>query len=346
MSTSFTLAQIASWIDGTVRGPDETRITGVAGIEEAGPDQITWLADESYRARLADSRAGAVVVPAGYGPTPMPAILCRRPAAAIITILEHFAPPVPTPPTGVHPTACVADSARLGRDVAVGPCAVIGEGVVIGDRTVLDAHVFVGDHTTIGADCRLWPGVVIRERCRIGDRVVIHPNTTIGADGFGYEFLDGRHVKIPQVGTVVIEADVEIGAGCTVDRAKFGATRIGAGAKIDNLVQVAHNVQIGPGCIIVAQCGIAGSTRLGRGVVLGGKVGIKDHVVLGDGVQAGACSCISKDVPAGARVFGIPAVEQDRWIRERAKLRRLPQMAEQLQKLIRRVDRLEHAADD
>ena len=346
MSTSFTLAEIAAWVDGRVRGPADTPIAGVAGIEEAEPHEITWLADAGYFAKLGDSRAGAVVAPADCGPTPMPAVLCRRPSVAIITIFERFAPPVPAPTPGVHPTASVAESARLGKEVAVGPHAIVGEQAVIGDRTILDANVFVGAGTTIGADCRLWPGVVVRERCRLADRVVVHPNTTIGADGFGYEFVDGRHVKIPQIGTVEIEADVEIGAGCAVDRAKFGVTRIGAGTKIDNLVQVAHNVRIGPGCLIVSQCGIAGSTRLGRGVVLGGKVGIADHVVLGDGVRVGACSCVSKDIPAGTQIFGIPGVERAQWARERAKLRRLPQMTEQLKDLSRRVDRLESAADD
>jgi UDP-3-O-[3-hydroxymyristoyl] glucosamine N-acyltransferase len=175
--------------------------------------------------------------------------------------------------------------------------------------------------------------------------VVIHPNTTIGADGFGYEFDGRQHVKIPQIGRVEIEADVEIGANCSVDRAKFGVTRIGAGTKIDNQVQVAHNVQIGAGCVIVAQSGIAGSTRLGRGVVLGGKVGVKDHVVLGDGVQAAACACISKDIPPGSRVIGIPAVDFEQWVRERAKLRRLPQVLDELKNLSERVRRLEGSAD-
>jgi UDP-3-O-[3-hydroxymyristoyl] glucosamine N-acyltransferase len=188
--------------------------------------------------------------------------------------------------------------------------------------------------------------VVLRERCTLGDRVVVHPNTTIGADGFGYQFFDGKHNKIPQIGTVIIEDDVEIGANSTIDRAKFGATRIGRGTKIDNLVQIAHNVQIGPHCVIVAQCGIAGSARLGTGVVLGGQVGVRDHAVLHDGVQSAACACISKDVPAGTTVIGSPALEQEQWIRERGRLRRLARVADQLQGLIERVERLEAAADD
>lgn len=346
MSNTYTLAEIAKWVKGVVRGDASVRISGVAGVEDAQASHLTWLSDDKYVAMLRSSRAGAVLVEARFGETPMPAILCEQPALAMVTILEHFAPPVPRPAVGIHRSAIVAPSAKLGRDVRVGPNVVIDENAVIGDRSVLHAHVYLGADSSLGADCELWPGVVVRERCQLGDRVVVHANTTIGADGFGYQFSGGRHVKIPQIGGVMIEADVEIGANCCIDRAKFGHTRIGAGTKIDNQVQVAHNVQIGPGCILVAQCGIAGSTRLGRGVVLGGKVGVKDHVVLHDGAQAGACACISKDIPAGSRVLGIPAVDHEQFVRDRAALRRAPQMAEQIKALTQRIEQLEASADD
>lgn len=343
---SYTLSEIAKWVGGAVRGDASTRISGVAGVEEAGPGQITWLAEERYAGKLRGSKAGAAVIPEHFGETPMPAILVSDPSPAIARILGKFAPPVPRPAVGVHPSSYVSPSVTLGREAAIGPYCVISDGARIGDRTVVHAHVFVGQDVTIGSDCELWPGVVIRERCMLGHRVIIHPNTTVGADGFGYQFLEGRHQKIPQIGTVEIEDDVEIGANCAVDRAKFGATRIGRGTKIDNLVQVAHNVQIGPNCIIVAQCGIAGSARLGQGVVLGGQVGVKDHAVLHDGAQAAACAAISKDVPAGSRVIGQPAIPYEQFVRERGSVRRLPQMAEQLQKLLERVERLEATADD
>jgi len=346
MSKSYPLAEIAKWVGGAVRGNASTRISGVAGIEEADRSQITWLTDERFAPQLSASKAGAVLVHDRFGETPMPALLCEKPALAIIAILERFAEPIPRPQPGVHRLACVAKSAKLGKDICIGPHVVIGESAEIGDQAVLHANVYLGDQTQLGNNCELWPGVVVRERCVLGNRVVIHPNTTIGADGFGYEFAGDRHIKIPQTGNVEIGDDVEIGANCTIDRAKFGSTRIGAGTKIDNLVQVAHNVRIGPCCIIVAQCGIAGSTRLGQGVVLGGKVGVKDHVVLHDGVTAGACTCISKDVPAGSKVFGIPAMDYEQWVRERAKVRRLPQLADQLKALIKRVDRLEASKDD
>lgn len=345
MAHAFTLAEIAKWVGGAVRGDAALRISGVAGVTEAGAEHITWLSHEKYARALAQSKAGAVIVPEGYGATPMAAVLVSDPSAAIIAILERFAPPVPRPSPGVDPRAVVGEGVRLGKNVAIGPGAVVGAGAVIGDGTVLHANVCIGDETIVGADCEFWPGVVVRERCRIADRVIVHPNTTIGSDGFGYQFIGGRHVKIPQIGTVTIEDDVEIGANCSIDRAKFGTTRIGRGTKIDNQVQVAHNVVIGPACVIVAQAGIAGSTRLGTGVVLGGKVGVRDHVCLHDGVQAAACACISKDVPAGTTVIGIPAAPHDIWAREQGKLRRLPSLFEQVEALARRIDQFESSAD-
>jgi len=343
---SYTLAEIAKWVGGMVRGDAARRISGVAGVEEADGTQITWLAHEKYAPKLRTSKAGAAVVPEQFGETPMPAILSEDPSLAVATILQRFAPPVPRPAAGVHATAIVSPSARLGREVAVGPHVVIGDDAAIGDRTVLHASIFIGSEVTIGRDCELWPGVVVRERCVIGHRVIVHPNTTIGADGFGYQWIAGKHDKIPQIGTVEVEDDVEIGANCTIDRAKFGATRIGTGTKIDNLVQIAHNVHIGPHCLIVAQCGIAGSSRLGRGVVMGGQAGVGDHLTLHDGARVAGCACISKDVPAGMTVIGIPAVERGQFVRERAKLRRLPNLEDQLQALIKRVERLESSADD
>jgi len=346
MSKSYTLAELAKDVGGVVRGDATVRIRRVCGIEEAGPEDITWIAHEKYASRLRTSRAGAVVVDRHFGETPMPAILCDDPSFAMTRVLARFAPPVPQPAPGVHPTAVVAGSARLGRDVRIGPHVVIGERAQIGDRCVLHAHVFVGDDTKLGADCVLWPGVVVREACTLGQRVILHPNVTVGGDGFGYHFRDGVHHKIPQIGTVEIGDDVEVGSGSCIDRAKFGATRIGPGTKIDNLVQIAHNVEIGPGCIIVAQCGIAGSTRLGRLVVLGGKIGVRDHISLGDGLRAGACSCISKDFPAGAVVNGIPAVDNQQYLREQAAVRRLPEWSAVLKALVKRIERLESAADN
>ncbi|MFQ6047914.1 MAG: UDP-3-O-(3-hydroxymyristoyl)glucosamine N-acyltransferase [Phycisphaerae bacterium] len=345
MEQSLTLQQIAELVGGRLEGDPAKRICGVAGLEEAGPAQITWIVDQRYLPQLAASRAGAVIAPEHLAPPGMPAVLVAQPSLALLKLLERFAPPTPRPPAGLDPTARVHPSSRLGQDVAVGANVVLGPDSAIGDRTVLHPNVVIGAGAQIGADCVLWPNVVVREGCQIGDRVILHCNVVIGSDGYGYELIDGRHCKIPQIGTVRIEDDVEIGAASCVDRGRIGQTVIGAGTKIDNLVQVAHNVHIGRHCIIVAQAGIAGSTRLGDYVMLGGKVGVRDHVQLGDGVRAAACCCISKDVPAGTAVNGIPAVENRQYLREQALVRRLPAIAEQLKDIARRVAKLEQAAD-
>jgi len=340
------LSELAERVGGKLRGDGSVEVRGVAAVAEAGPDQITWVTDRRYAQQLAQSRAGAVFVPLDQGPTPMPAVLVDHPGLAMIKAIEAFAPPVPAPAAGVDPSARLHDTALLGKAVAVGPNVVIGPACRIGDRTVLHAGVFIGDETQIGSDCVFWPNVVVRERCHLGNRVIIHPNVTIGSDGFGYEFADGRHYKIPQIGQVLIEDDVEIGAGSCIDRGKFGQTIIGIGTKIDNLVQVAHNVRIGPHCILISQVGIAGSTQLGAYVVLGGKAGVRDHITIGDRVQAAAACGISKDVPAGMVVNGNPAVDNRQYLREQALVRRLPNMAEQLRQLSARVAKLEQAADD
>lgn len=345
MSSTFTVAELAKAAGGVVRGDASVRIRRVRGIEEAGPEDITWISHEKYAGRVRFSRAGAVIVDRHFGDTPMPAILCDDPSFAMMRVLAKFAPPVSMPPSGVDRTAVVADSAKVGADVRIGPHVVVGPRATIGDRCVLHAHVYVGEETELGPDCVLWPGVVVRERCRLGKRVVLHPNVTIGGDGFGYYYRDGVHHKIPQIGTVEIEDDVEIGAGSCVDRAKFSATRIGAGTKIDNLVQIAHNVEIGPHCVIVAQCGVGGSTRLGQFVVLGGQVGVRDHITLGDGVRVAAMSGIAKDFPAGMVVNGIPAVDNQQYLREQVQVRRLPEDMALLKELVKRVERLESTAD-
>lgn len=346
MPKGLKLSELAERVGGRLRGDGSVRVRGVAAVAEAGPDQITWVTDRRYAQQLAESHAGAVFAPLDQGPTPMPAVLVDHPGLAMIKAIEAFAPPVPAPAVGVDPSARLHDTARLGKDVAVGPNVVIGPACRIGDRTILHAGVFIGDETQIGDDCVLWPSVVVRERCHLGNRVIVHPNVTIGSDGFGYEFADGRHHKIPQIGEVLIEDDVEIGAGSCIDRGKLGQTVVGVGTKIDNLVQVAHNVRIGPHCILVSQVGIAGSAQLGAYVVLGGKAGVRDHITVGDRVQGAAGCGIFKDVPAGMVVNGLPAVDSRQYLRQQALVKRLPNMAEQLRQLSARVARLEQAADD
>jgi UDP-3-O-[3-hydroxymyristoyl] glucosamine N-acyltransferase len=260
--------------------------------------------------------------------------------------MSALAPPLPAPPVGVHPSASVAESASLGAGVAIGPNVVIEAGARVGAHTILHAGVSIGQDSSIGDDGRLWNNVVVREGCHIGDRVVIQPNAVIGADGFGYYHHEGRHRHIPHTGRVIIGDDVEIGACSCVDRSKTGDTVIGSGTKIDNLVQVAHNVVIGENCLLCAQVGVAGSAVLGQYVVLGGHVGIRDNIVLHDGVMVGACSCVPQDVPAGTKVTGIPAVESRQFLREHATMRKLPALISQVRELAERVKSLEAAADD
>jgi UDP-3-O-[3-hydroxymyristoyl] glucosamine N-acyltransferase len=337
---------IADILGGAVEG-DATRIVRrVAALDQAEEDALSWLGSDKYLALLASTRAGAVIVPRATASLPGKTLIrVDDPDLALTVALQVLGPPIPQVAPGVDPRAVIDPSATttgaaIAAGVFVGPRAVIAPG------TQLHPGVYIGADTHIGRDCILWPNVVVRERCTLGDRVIIHPNATIGADGFGYLPRGGRHHKIPQVGIVAIEDDVEIGAGTTIDRAKSGVTRIGRGTKIDNLVQVGHNCDIGEDCIIVAQVGVSGSTTLGRNVVLAGQVGVADHVKVGDRVVVTAQSGVYQNVEPGTALGGAPAVEQRQYLRQSIALRRLPEMVGQLRELIRRIEKLESAAHD
>ena len=256
-------------------------------------------------------------------------------------LLEYLAPPVPRPAAGIHPGAVVADTASIGRDVAIGPHCMVGANVALGHGTVLHAGVTIGDDVTIGDECELFAGVVVRERCTIGHRVTIHANSVIGTDGFGYRWDGTKHAKQPHIGTVVIEDDVEIGSCTCIDRGKIDETRVGSGTKIDNLVQVGHNVRIGRHCILCAGVGVGGTAVLEDGVVLGGAAGVRDHVRLGAGVQVGALSGIPNDIPAGQAVVGAPALPHRDYLREQAAIRKLPEALRTIRALANRVAELE-----
>lgn len=344
---TYTTTQIAQAVTGQVRGDAARAIAGIGSVESAGPGEITWVAQDALLKKLPACKAGAVLIRPAWAkdvPAGSVAILVDRPSVAIVTVLGMFEEKPAVAP-GVHPTAVVDPTAVLGASVSVGPHVTIGPGVQIADRTVLHAGVFLGQGVQIGTDCVIWPNVVIRERCVIGSRVIIHPNATIGADGFGYEFLDGRHVKVPQIGNVVIGHDVEIGANACIDRAKFGSTRIGPGAKIDNLVQIAHNVELGPGVILVAQVGIAGSAKIGAFSVLGGQTGVADHCRIGNQVTVASASAVTGEVPDKTQVAGIFAFDAREWRRSQIAVRRLPKLLEQVRELARRVQELESAND-
>ena len=345
MRRELTVADLAAALGGRVAGDGARVLRRVASLDSAGPDVLAWFLSDRHKTALQASAAGAVLV----GPdTPhLPGrtfVHVADPEVALCEALRLLAPPPERVPSGVHATAVVAADAVV-EGAAIGPHVVIGRGSRVGAGTELHAGVFVGGEVTIGRDCVIWPNVVIRERVTIGDRVVIHANATIGADGFGYIRRQGRQVKIPQVGTVHIADDVEIGANAAIDRAKTGVTRIGRGTKIDNLVQIGHNCTIGEDCIIVAQCGVSGSTILGRGVVLAGQVGVIEHLRLDEGAMVMAQSGVTRNVPAGVVMRGSPAVEARAYARHEAAGRRLPEFIKQMRELTRRVARLESSAD-
>jgi UDP-3-O-[3-hydroxymyristoyl] glucosamine N-acyltransferase len=343
-----TLADIAALLGCAAPQGADRAVRGMGTLEEAGPEDLTFVGSESYAKQLPSSRAmGAIVhrkvhVPAGYaGAT----LLVDDADLAVARVLELFAPPVPRPPVGVDAMSRVAATAQLGQGIAVGPFCSIGERTRIGKGTVLHAGVYVGDDVEIGENCELYPRVVVRERITIGSRVIIHAGSVLGTDGFGYRWDGTKHAKVPQIGVIVVEDDVEIGSCVCVDRAKFSATRIGRGTKIDNLVQVAHNVRTGPECLFAGQAGVAGSVTLGTGVVLGGGVGLRDHIALGDGAMVAASSGVAGDVPAGEVVAGTPALPRRQALREQAALRHLPELKNQVKKLQDELEKLKRQLD-
>jgi UDP-3-O-[3-hydroxymyristoyl] glucosamine N-acyltransferase len=303
------LSELAAKVGASV-APDagDIDITGVASLSDANPGDLSFFGNPKYIGALRKSRATAILVPEALKEPLTPVLITvADPAAAFAQILPLFRPPALTHPPGIHPTAVVSPQATLGEDCHIGPFVVIESGARIGARCVLEAHTVVGLETTLGEDCHLHPHASVRERCTIGNRVILHNGVVVGAEGFGYEFREGRQQKIPQTGTVQIDDDVEIGANSAIDRARFGRTWIQCGTKIDNLVQIGHNVTIGKHCILCAQVGISGSTRLGDYVTLAGKVGLSGHIEIGDRVMIGAMSGLAKNVPPDTIMFGAPA---------------------------------------
>ena len=323
---TFTLQQLATTSGGELVGDPSLQIMGAASLGDATPGEISFFANRKYVALLRKTRASAVFVPPDFTePITLAQIRVANPTKAFEQVVVKSAPKPITFAPGIHPTAVVDPSAQIGKCVSIQPHAVIESGARIGDDTIIGAGSYIGHETMIGPGCLIYPRVTIRERSRIGSRVIIHSGAVIGADGFGFEMVDGRQEKIQQLGIVQIDDDVEIGANTTVDRARFGQTWIQEGVKIDNLVQIAHNVVIGKNSVIVAQTGISGSTRVGERVMMGGQVGIVGHLEIGDGTAIGAQSGVSKSLPGGVW-FGSPAVplgeakQQIAWIHRLGKL--------------------------
>ncbi len=340
-----TLNEIAKLIDGKVIGDGDTLITGVSGIKEAADGDITFLANPKYSSLMDKTAAAAIITSAEAQKTTKPIILTENPSLAFVKIISMFMPDDAGHPQGIDYTVVMGKNVTLGKDVVLGPYVVIGDNVTIGDNTIIYAGCFIGHHTKIGSQTLIYPHVSIRERISIGNRVIIHSGTVIGSDGFGFATIKGLHHKIPQVGTVEIADDVEIGANVTIDRARFDKTVIGRGTKIDNLVQIAHNVVIGENALIVAQVGVAGSTIIGNNVTLAGQAGLVGHITIGDNVIVTGQSGVAKSVPADTMVSGYPARPFMTTQRVNASMQNLPKLFELVKQLKKKVEELEARLD-
>ena len=342
----MTLGELARRLDCPVEGDAAIEIRRVAKLEDAGPGDLTFLANPKYAAQLATTRASAVIMNGEDLSAPCAVIRSQSPYLTFARAAQELAP-VPAVAAGIHALAAVAPDATVDATASISAFVVIGAGARIGARTVVHPHVAIGEGATIGADCVLHANVSIRERCSIGARVIIQNGAVVGSDGYGFaQRPDGSHEKIPQLAPVVIEDDVEIGANTTIDRPAVGETRIKAGTKIDNLVQVAHGVVLGRNVLLAAQVGIAGSTVIGDNVTFGGQAGAAGHLTIGDRVKAAARSAIFSSLENDAFVSGTPAIENEEWRRSSAVFRRLPELRRQLNALEARLRTLEekHAA--
>jgi UDP-3-O-[3-hydroxymyristoyl] glucosamine N-acyltransferase len=336
-----TLKEIARIVNGELVGDPAISISGVSGIKEAKKGEITFLANRRYAPLIEETQASAIVTPLDIASAPKPIIRTKDPSLAFAQIASLWHPMVVKHPKGIHKTAVVAKTAKIGRGVALGPYVVVEDHAKIGADTVIYSGCFIGYESTIGSKCIFYPHVSIRERVSIGNRVFIQSGSVIGSEGFGYTEVDGKYQLIPQVGTVVVEDDVEIGANVTIDRARFDKTLIGKGTKIDNLVQIAHNVVIGEHSIIVAQAGISGSTHIGRHVTIAGQAGLVGHIEIGDNAILAAQAGITKSVPPNTMVSGYPARPHQEAMKVYAAMQRLPEMVKTLNELKTKIQELE-----
>jgi UDP-3-O-[3-hydroxymyristoyl] glucosamine N-acyltransferase len=337
VARSFTLGELAGAVGGTVVGDPSRRLTGVAALKAAGPEDLSWAADDRHRNQAERSRAGALLVRSPEDAAGKDAVVVAAPTLALASWLEIFQPPA-RPPAGVSPGARVHRTARLGRGVSVAAGATVAARACVGARTVLSSGAYVGEGAEIGEDSYVHPNAAVLERCRVGSRCILHAGAVVGSDGFGFVWDGQRHRKIPQVGIVRVEDDVEIGANSCVDRATLGETVIGRGTKIDNLVQIGHNVIVGENAILCGQVGLAGSARLGNRVTLGGQSGVGDHVAMGDGATGTARAGVASTVPEGAVVSGMPAVPHREYLRRKVMVARLPNFVERLEALEKRLE--------
>ena len=336
MSKAFPVSELAQMVNGVLKGDASLEITGVNSLKLAAPNEASFLSNVKYRQQLDVSKAGAVLVPEDWKFPPKEnqiLIHCKNPDKAFTKICNLFAPEPQKFEPGVHPSAVVHPSAKLAEGVYVGPTAVIEQGAVIGKNTVIAAGAYIGEFVEVGENCMISPNVCVMRFCKLGSRLIIHSGTVIGADGFGFTPTFTGLVKVPQNGIVQIDNDVEIGANCTIDRARFGKTWIKKGVKIDNLVHVAHNVIVGESSALIGQCGIAGSAEIGRGVIIAAQAGVNGHITLGDGSKVAGCSAVQRSLAPGASAFGTPAESEEDFIERHMLPRKVRKLAERLAKL-------------
>jgi len=330
----ITAGKIAELVGGELSGPPELVITGAAGLDEAGPSDVSFLANQKYASKLAESRAGLLFVTEKTPVAGKNTVKVKNPQLAFAKVLGLIAPEVnPPAKPGIHATAVISKTAKIGKDGFIGPFVVIEDGASVGNGTVVCAHCFIGRKSSVGNSGLIYPNVTIRENVAIGDRTVIHPGTVIGSDGFGFVTEGKSHHKIPQLGGVEIGNDVELGANCAIDRATFGKTRIGDGTKFDNLVHIAHNVQIGRNCLLAGQVGIAGSATIGDNVVFGGQSGSTGHVTIGSNAMIAGRGAVINDVAEGQIVSGYPARPHREAMKIEAIIHKLPELYDRLKKL-------------
>lgn len=338
-----TLKEIAEFLGAEVIGDSNTEITGISGIKEAKHGDITFVSNPKYLHFINETKASAIISSIELKDSSKPIIKTDNPSFALTKLASFFySANKGAPKKGIHSTVILGDNVKLGKDVFIGPYVVIEDDVVVGDNCVIYPHVYIGYQTIIGNECIIYANVSIREKSTVGNRVIIHNGTVIGSDGFGYDTLDDIHHKIPQLGVVVIEDDVEIGANVTIDRARLDKTIIGKGTKIDNLVHIAHNVITGENCIIVAQVGISGSTTIGKNVTLAGQAGIAGHLKIGDKVIVGGQAGVTKSIPTGTFVSGYPAQPHKQAAKINAYVQRLPSLNKTIVALKKRIEKLEH----
>ncbi len=334
------LEEIARFLKGELKGDGQITVTDIQSLENAGPEHISFAVKPSMAEAVKMSHACAFILPKTWPhPIEKPHILVEDPYVAFAKLAEEFAR-VEFHALGISPDAIIGSGCSIAEQVSIFPRVVIGDNVTIEASVTIHPGCIIGSNCYIGKGSILHSNVTIYDAARIGNRVAIHSGTVIGSDGFGYAWDGKRHIKIPQRGLVIIEDDVEIGANCTIDRATFGETRIGAGTKIDNLVQIGHNVTIGPNSIIVAQVGIAGSSSIGAGAVLGGQVGISGHITVGDGVKIAAQSGVSKNISAGQTVIGSPALPYREWLKQQSRIKNLALITREIKTLKEEISRL------